>query len=62
LEDQHYLPAITKHVSLEYIIPTTTGRGALTTSLVDFLILTHNDFVEKCFKQEKEKQGYYDNV
>ncbi len=48
LEDQHCLSAITNDVPLEYLIPTTTGAGALTVSLVDYLILTHNDFIEKC--------------
>lgn len=50
LEDQHCLAAITNNVPLEYLIPTTTGAGALTTSLVDYLVLTHNDFIENCSK------------
>ncbi len=48
LEDQHCLPAITEDTTLEYLIPTTSGAGACTTSLVDYLMLTHNDFIEKC--------------
>lgn len=55
LEDQHCLPAITKDTSLEYLIPTTSGAGALTTALVDYLILTHNDFIEKSHSKAAEK-------
>lgn len=55
LDDQHCLATITKDVPLEYMIPTTTGAGALTVSLVDYLTLTHNDFVEYCSSKVKEK-------
>ena len=48
IEEKHILPAITDDTPLEYIIPTTIGAGACTTALVDFLILTHNNFIEKC--------------
>jgi len=40
--------SISGSTSLKYLIPTTTGAGVCTTSLVDFLVVTHNDFVEKC--------------
>ena len=59
LEDKHCLSAITKDVSLEYLIPTTTGAGALTVSLVDYLILTHNDFIEKSSSKVMEKSQRY---
>ena len=40
---------------LEYLIPTTTEAGVCTTSLVDFLVLSHNDFIEFCInKGEKD--------
>jgi len=55
LEDDHCLPAITKDVHLEYLIPTTTGAGALTTALVDFLVVTHNDFIYMCSHRVAEK-------
>ncbi len=42
------VPAITGKTSLVYLIPTTTGLGVCTTALVDFLILTHNDFIQRC--------------
>ena len=48
IEEKHLLPAITDDTPLEYLIPTTTGAGACTTALVDFLVLTHCDFIEKC--------------
>ena len=55
LEDHHCLPAITEDVPIEYLVPTTTGAGALTVSLVDYLVLTHNDFIEKCSSHVMEK-------
>jgi len=55
LEEQHCLTDITSDVPLEYLIPTTTGAGALTVSLVDYLVLTHNDFMEKCSSKVTDK-------
>jgi hypothetical protein len=48
LEEQHCLAAITEDVSLEYLIPTTSGAGVLTTSLVDYLIVAHNNLIQRC--------------
>lgn len=48
IDDDHLLPAFTEDTPLEYLVPTTTGAGACTTALVDFLVLTHNNFIEKC--------------
>ena len=48
VEDKHLLPSFTLDTSLEYLIPTTVGAGACTTALTDFLVLTHNNFMEKC--------------
>ena len=63
LEDQHCLPAITDDTALEYLVPTTSGAGALTTSLVDYLILAHNDFIETCSGRLKDKsQTYVSNL
>ncbi len=59
LEDQYCLSAITDNDFLECLIPTTTGAGALTVSLVDYLILTHNDFMEKCSSKVMEKNQRY---
>ena len=41
-------PAINLETRLDYLIPTTTHAGVCTTALVDFLTLTHNNFIEKC--------------
>ena len=48
LEVEHCLPAITRDTSIEYLIPTSTGAGALMTCLVDYLIRTHNNFLKFC--------------
>jgi hypothetical protein len=48
VEEEYLIPAITFDTTLEYLIPTTTEAGACTTALVDFLVLSHNDFIEKC--------------
>jgi hypothetical protein len=33
---------------MEYLVPTTSDAGVCTTALVDFLTLTHNNFIEMC--------------
>ena len=48
VDERLYVSAITMDTPLEYLIPTTSGVGVCTTSLVDYLTLTHNDFIEKC--------------
>ena len=48
MEEKYLLPAITDDTELEYLIPTTVDEGRCTTSLVDFLVLTHNNFIETC--------------
>ena len=40
---------------LSYLVPTLTGPGVCTVALVDVLVLTHNEFVEKC-------QRYYQTI
>ena len=62
VEDQYYIPAITDDVSLEYLVPTTTGPGSITTSLVNFLVVTHNEFIKKCHKTAEKKFKRYFNV
>ena len=47
--------SISGSTSLQYLIPTTSGAGVCTTSLVDFLVLTHNDFIMKCHSREALK-------
>ena len=48
VDEKHLLPSLTLDTPLEYLIPTTTGAGACTTALTDFLVLTHNNFIENC--------------
>ena len=37
---------------LSYLVPTLTGPGVCTVALVDVLVLAHNEFVEKCHKNQ----------
>ena len=46
VEEECLMPEITNNTAIEYLIPTTMGKGRCTTSLVDFLVLTHNNFIE----------------
>jgi len=57
LEEKYCVADITKDMSIEYLIPTTIGAGALTTSLVDYLFLVHNNFIEMCHDRVAA-QGY----
>ena len=54
LEEEHCLPAITKDVPMEYLIPTAKGPGALTTILVDYLVQAHNNFIDRCYSIVEE--------
>ena len=60
VDDAHLLPAIRETTPLEYLIPTTTGAGACTTALVDFLVQVHNSFIERCrgIVTEQEKRWW----
>ena len=42
------LTLISEDTPLQYIIPTTTGPGACSLALVDYLVLQHNSFIEMC--------------
>lgn len=48
IEERFYVPVITDDTEMEYLVPTTSEAGVCTTALVDFLTLTHNNFIEKC--------------
>ena len=48
VEEKYLLPSFTLDTPLEHLIPTTVGAGACTTALTDFLVLTHNNFIETC--------------
>ena len=55
VKQEFILPAFTEEVPLEYLIPTTTGAGACTTALVDFLMYTHNNFIEWCISTDASR-------
>ena len=42
-------PEITDDTKLVYLLPTTTGEGICSTSLVDFLVTEHNQFIKDCY-------------
>ena len=48
VEDRFYTTVIDDDTKMEYLVPTTSEAGVCTTALVDFLTLTHNNFIEKC--------------
>ncbi len=58
MDDQYLIPAITDDTSIHFLIPTRTGAGACSMALADFLVLTHNNFIEKCMGivAQKEKR------
>ena len=56
LKDEDFLPAITGDTPLEYLIPTASGAGVLTTALVDYLIRTHNAFIDRCCSLVEQKR------
>ena len=43
------VPEITDDTKLVYLLPTTTGEGICSTSLVDFLVVQHNEFIRHCY-------------
>ena len=40
------MPNKLQNITLPYLIPTTSGKGICSTALVDFLVTTHNSFIE----------------
>ena len=48
VEKEYLLTEIKDKTPLVYLIPTTMREGRCTTALVDYLVLTHNDFIERC--------------
>jgi len=40
------VPSNPQEIPLIYLIPTETGKGVCSTALVDFLVTTHNEFIE----------------
>ena len=41
---------------LDFLLPTSEGTGACTSALVDFLVLQHNNFIERCRAVMKERE------
>ena len=48
VKEEHLLSEFTPETQLVYLIPTTMAKGICTTVLVDYLVLTHNNFIKKC--------------
>lgn len=48
IDEVYLIPFIQMDTTLDYFIPTTTGPGACTFALVDYLVLAHNDFIDCC--------------
>ena len=48
VEEKFYVAVINDDTKMEYLVPTTSDAGVCTTALVDFLTLTHNNFIERC--------------
>ena len=53
-------PEITDDTKLAYLMPTSTGdsEGICSSSMVDFLVYQHNEFIQFCYKNMPET--YYD--
>ena len=51
-------PEITDDTKLAYLMPTTTGEGICSSSMVDFLVYQHNDFFQFCYMDLPK--SYYD--
>ena len=49
---------ITDDTKLAYLIPTTTGEGICSSSMVDYLVYQHNEFIQYCYKNVPTT--YYD--
>ena len=48
VDKEFLIPVIQWDTTLDYFLPTTTGPGACTFALVDYLVLIHNNFIECC--------------
>ena len=53
------MPELTKETPLDYLIPSTTGNGICTTSLVDYLVQIHNEFIRRCQAIIADEQDRY---
>ena len=48
VDEENLMSEVTLDTKLDYLIPTTIGHGICTTALVDYLVQTHNTFIERC--------------
>ena len=56
VDGEDLMPDVTMETRLDFLIPTTSGHGRCTTALVDYLVQTHNAFIERCQAVTQEKQ------
>ena len=61
VEDRFYVTVIDDDTKMEYLVPTTSEAGVCTTALVDFLTLTHNNFIATCRAHVGENDQRYIN-
>ena len=54
ISKEYFLEEITEKTPAKFLLPTTFGPGIVTTALVDFLVITHNNFIRQCHKFLKE--------
>ena len=59
MEEKFYVAVINDSTKMEYLVPTTSEAGVCTTALVDFLTLTHNNFIERCRSLVAENDQRY---
>lgn len=48
VEEKYLLSEFNDDTKMIYLIPTISGEGRCTKSLVDYLVYTHNNFIEHC--------------
>ena len=54
------MPVIDEHTNIAYLIPTTSGEGVCSTGLLDFLVITHNNFITYYHKYYPLAEKYND--
>ena len=54
------MPVISEDSNIAYLIPTTSGEGVCSTGLLDFLVITHNNFITYYHKNYPLAEKYSD--
>ena len=62
IKDENLIPSFDPDVSLECIVPTTTGAGVCVTALLDFLGRAHNNFPTEYKTKEQGEHRYAGHV